>query len=59
MTSYDDTQVALPTAGDETQTLLGALDRNRRTFAWKCFGLSAGGDAAHARRRRRSPWPGW
>jgi len=40
MTSYDDTQVALPTAGDETQTLLGALDRNRRTFAWKCFGLS-------------------
>lgn len=41
MTTFEDTQVALPTAGDETQTLLGALDRNRRTFAWKCFGLSA------------------
>ena len=28
-------------AGAEIETLLGALDRNRRTFAWKCFGLSA------------------
>ena len=33
----------LPAAGDETQTLLGVLDRNRRTFAWKCFGLDAAG----------------
>jgi uncharacterized protein DUF664 len=33
------TRVPLPVAGDETATLLGALDRNRRTFAWKCFGL--------------------
>ena len=41
MTDFETTRVALPTAGDETQTLLGALDRNRRTFAWKCFGLSA------------------
>jgi hypothetical protein len=41
MSAFDETGVALPTAGDETQTLLGALDRNRRTFAWKCFGLSA------------------
>jgi hypothetical protein len=41
MTTFKDTQVALPSAGDETQTLLGALDRNRRTFAWKCFGVSA------------------
>ena len=40
MTTFEDTQTALPSAGDETQTLLGALDRNRRTFAWKCFGLS-------------------
>ncbi len=31
----------LPAAGSELDTLLGALDRNRRTFAWKCFGLSA------------------
>jgi hypothetical protein len=41
MTDFETTRVALPAAGDETQTLLGALDRNRRTFAWKCFGLSA------------------
>jgi uncharacterized damage-inducible protein DinB len=33
--------VELPTAGSEIDTLLGALDRNRRTFAWKCFGLTA------------------
>jgi hypothetical protein len=39
--SFETSSVALPVAGDETQTLLGALDRNRRTFAWKCFGLSA------------------
>ena len=39
MTDFETTHVALPVAGDETQTLLGALDRNRRTFAWKCFGL--------------------
>jgi uncharacterized damage-inducible protein DinB len=31
----------LPVAGSEVDTLLGALDRNRRTFAWKVFGLSA------------------
>ena len=30
-----------PEAPDEVQALLGALHRNRRTFAWKCFGLSA------------------
>src|SRR3954471_7056221 len=30
----------LPAAGSEIDTLLGALDRNRRTFAWKVFGLS-------------------
>jgi len=32
--------VELPSAGSEIDTLLGALDRNRRTFAWKVFGLS-------------------
>jgi uncharacterized damage-inducible protein DinB len=31
--------VELPVAGPEIDTLLGALDRNRRTFAWKVFGL--------------------
>jgi uncharacterized protein DUF664 len=37
------TMTTLPAAGDEIQTLLGVLDRNRRTFAWKCFGLDAAG----------------
>jgi hypothetical protein len=43
MTAIDDVPgpVELPVAGSEIDTLLGALDRNRRTFAWKCFGLSA------------------
>jgi uncharacterized damage-inducible protein DinB len=42
MTSTADASgpVELPTAGSEIETLLGALDRNRRTFAWKVFGLS-------------------
>jgi Protein of unknown function (DUF664) len=39
MMTFQDTQTALPIAGAESDTLLGALDRNRRTFAWKCFGL--------------------
>jgi hypothetical protein len=41
MTDLETTTTELPVAGDETETLLGALDRNRRTFAWKCFGLTA------------------
>ena len=42
MTAIDDipAPVVLPVAGSEVDTLLGALDRNRRTFAWKCFGPS-------------------
>jgi hypothetical protein len=28
-----------PLAGDETETLLGSLERQRATFAWKCGGL--------------------
>ncbi|MFI5734212.1 DinB family protein [Kribbella sp. NPDC051587] len=42
----DNTDVALtgpPVAGSEADTLLGALERNRRTFAWKCSGLDAAG----------------
>ena len=31
----------LPEAGNEVDTLLGALERIRRTFAWKCTGLDA------------------
>src|SRR3954467_7222107 len=30
-----------PVAGDETSTLLGSLERQRRTFAWKCGGLDS------------------
>ncbi|MDQ6875571.1 MAG: DinB family protein [Actinomycetota bacterium] len=30
-----------PVAGDETATLLGSLDRQRATLAWKCGGLDA------------------
>src|ERR671916_486352 len=32
-----------PLAGDETATLLGSLERQRRTFAWKCGGLDGAG----------------
>jgi uncharacterized protein DUF664 len=32
-----------PLAGDETATLLGSLERQRRTLAWKCGGLDAAG----------------
>jgi hypothetical protein len=30
-----------PVAGDEVATLLGSLDRQRATLAWKCGGLDA------------------
>jgi hypothetical protein len=32
-----------PLAGDETATLLGFLDYQRATLAWKCAGLDAAG----------------
>jgi uncharacterized damage-inducible protein DinB len=35
-----------PTDGDEVETLLGFLDFQRATFAWKCSGLDAAGMAA-------------
>ncbi|MGW6280569.1 DinB family protein [Kribbella sp. NPDC055071] len=35
-----------PVAGSEVEVLLGALERNRRTFGWKCGGLDAAGLAA-------------
>ena len=37
-----------PDAGDETTTLLGFLERQRATFAWKCGGLDAAGLRATA-----------
>ena len=30
-----------PAAGDETATLVGSLERQRATFAWKCAGLDS------------------
>ncbi|GAB3754550.1 mycothiol transferase [Microlunatus parietis] len=30
-------------AGDEVETALVTLERNRRTFAWKCWGVAADG----------------
>src|SRR3954451_3958982 len=38
----------VPAAGDEVSTLLTVLERNRRTFAWKCSGLDAAGLRARA-----------
>jgi uncharacterized damage-inducible protein DinB len=35
-----------PVAGDETATLLGSLERQRATFAWKCGGLDSAGLSA-------------
>ncbi|MGX1561752.1 DinB family protein [Streptomyces sp. NPDC055506] len=35
-----------PIAGDEVDTLVGSLERQRRTFAWKCEGLDAAGLSA-------------
>jgi Protein of unknown function (DUF664) len=32
-----------PSHGTEIDTLVGALERNRRTFRWKCSGLDADG----------------
>ncbi len=32
-----------PVAGSEVDTLVGSLERQRRTFAWKCEGLDAAG----------------
>ncbi|MGH2444236.1 MAG: DUF664 domain-containing protein, partial [Chloroflexota bacterium] len=32
-----------PVAGNETATLLGSLERQRATFAWKCWGLDPAG----------------
>ncbi|WP_128433264.1 DinB family protein [Streptomyces cyaneus] len=44
--SYDTEEQVVtepPVAGDEIDTLIGCLERNRRTFAWKCEGLDAAG----------------
>jgi uncharacterized damage-inducible protein DinB len=44
MTNSDEqTRPEPPVAGDETATLLGSLERQRATLAWKCGGLDAAG----------------
>ncbi|HEY6567351.1 MAG TPA: DinB family protein [Actinomycetota bacterium] len=44
MSDHDEQdRVELPLAGSETETLLGSLDRQRATFAWKCGGLDSVG----------------
>jgi uncharacterized damage-inducible protein DinB len=44
MTSLDEQKrPEPPVAGDETATLLGSLERQRATLAWKCGGLDAAG----------------
>jgi Protein of unknown function (DUF664) len=35
--------VNFPVAGNEIESLLGALERNRRTLAWKCGGVDSAG----------------
>jgi Protein of unknown function (DUF664) len=42
-TSNDPRWPEPPVAGDEASTLLGALERQRATFAWKAGGLDAAG----------------
>jgi hypothetical protein len=37
--SHPTTPAGPPAIGPEIETLVGALERNRRTFAWKCGGL--------------------
>ena len=54
-----------PLAGDETATLLGFLEYQRATLAWKCGGLDAAGLGATAEaladggleRLARRAWP--
>lgn len=36
-------ELLLPVSGNEVATILGVLERNRRTFAWKTGGLDAAG----------------
>lgn len=35
-----------PVAGNEADTLIGSLERQRRTLVWKCEGLDAAGLSA-------------
>lgn len=47
MTDFNEPVLAEPPlAGDETVTLLGSLERQRRIVAWKCGGLDSAGTRA-------------
>jgi uncharacterized damage-inducible protein DinB len=43
---YEPTLLEAPLAGDETDTLVGSLERQRRILAWKCAGLDSDGLSA-------------
>jgi hypothetical protein len=45
-------------AGDETATMLGSLERQRATLAWKCGGLDSGDLRATAWGLRGTRWTG-
>ncbi len=44
--SYEGILREPPAAGNEADTLVGSLERQRRIFAWKCGGLDAAGLSA-------------
>jgi hypothetical protein len=44
-----------PTAGNELDTLLGALERQRGYVAWKCGNLDAAGLRGDAERHAQHP----
>jgi len=54
-----------PLAGDETTTLLGSLERQRATFAWKTGGLDTAalrttvGASAITLGGLLNTWPSW
>ncbi|MGV9450647.1 DinB family protein [Streptomyces sp. NPDC003635] len=43
MSEHSEIPLEPPIAGDEADTLVGSLERQRRIFAWKCEGLDAAG----------------
>jgi uncharacterized damage-inducible protein DinB len=46
MTDSEESLREPPVAGNETDTLMGSLERQRAIFAWKCGGLDAAGLSA-------------
>ena len=50
--AYEEGRWEPPVAGDEDATLLGFLERQRATFAWKSGDLDAAGLRRRSARRR-------